>query len=131
MITKFEKKHEASFFYCVMSIWGDRDAYEGTSYEYLDPYWYEERFYDSDYTLLVSEDGFGNIYGFVLGIKEETDMRIIYMYVKPEFRRQGIGISFKQLLSEIAKNIGCKRVIAYNLYENFASVKMNMALMQG
>jgi GNAT superfamily N-acetyltransferase len=128
MITKFEKRHEKSFLELIKGMYDDYQTYCEVSYEYLDRYWYMERYYDSDYIIFVSEDKWGDIDGFIIGQIYKEEIEVLFLFVTPLKRKMNVGTALKIELLQYAKNLGKKEVIAYNLHSNERSLGMNNKL---
>lgn len=128
MITRFNKQHEKSFVELIESMWRDKQTYKEISYEYIDRYWYEDRYYDSDYVFFVSDDKHGRINGFILGEVHESDIEIVFLFVRPESRRRNIGTGLKSKVIQLAHLLGKDEVVAYNLHSNERSLGMNNKL---
>lgn len=125
MISRFEKKHEASFVNLIESMWKDKQTYLEVSYEYMDRYWYEDKYYNSNYVFFVSDDKHGTINGFIVGEIHESEIEIVFLFVHPVFRRRNIASGLKRKVLKFAELIGKDEVIAYNLHSNERSLGMN------
>ena len=128
MIVRFNKSHEREFLELVESMWRDKQTYLEVSYEYLDRYWYEARFYDSDFVFFVSEDKYGKVNGFILGEIFREVIEIVFLFVRPQDRRKNIGSVLKRQVIRYAQALGKKEVTAYNLHSNERSLGMNVKI---
>ena len=125
MISRFDKQHEEGFVKLIQEMWLDKQTYNEVSYEYLDRYWYEEKYYDSDYVFYVSDNKHGTINGFIVGEIHKTEVEILFLFVRPESRRQNIALGLKGKLIQNAHLLGKDEVVAYNLHSNERSLGMN------
>lgn len=128
-IRQFKKEDEGSFLHCVKDGWNERSVYDAVDYCLIDPYWYVDNvLYNPDYIVLVALDVTGDVVGYMVGRKTLDIMKIVMLFVLPEYRRQGIGKSLKVMLAKFASDIGCDKVVAYNRFDNDISLKLNQSL---
>lgn len=128
-IRQFKKEDEGSFLRCVKDGWNERSVYDAVDYCLIDPYWYVDNvLYNPDYIVLVALDVTGDVVGYMVGRKTLDTMKIIMLFVLPEYRRQGIGKSLKVMLAKFAGDIGCEKIVAYNRFDNDISLKLNQGL---
>lgn len=128
MIVKFNQVHELAFVHIIESMWKDRSTYNEMSYEYLDRYWYEDKWNNDGYIFFVSDDKYGRLTGFILGHITQDKIEILFLFVRPEDRRKNIGSGLKRQVIKYARQLGKKEVFAINLHSNERSLGMNVKI---
>lgn len=96
-------------------------------YEYFNPYWYDkEVLNNSDYVVLVARTDQDDLCGFMISQIKATWMDIVFLYVDPAMRGDGIGKELKQAMAIIAEEMGMAKISALNRYDNPASLQLNI-----